>query len=89
MPKTPITGENSRWQMEPFNSHYTSSIFFSQDPISIDSMAAPPSGAVYYNGNGKIVTNLGVHEHWNNSTQKQYSRNLGKDEGIELIYLGP
>lgn len=119
----PITGENSRWQMEPFNGHYTSSIFFSQDPVAIDSVgadflinepaivekngalkdnpnvenylheaglvAAPPSGAVYYNGNGKVVTNLGVHEHWNNSKQKQYSRNLGKDEGIELIYLGP
>lgn len=46
-----------------------------------------PSGTVYTNGNGKMVKNVGVHEHWNNSIQKQYSRNLGKDEGIELIYI--
>lgn len=44
-----------------------------------------PSGKVYYNGNGEQVTNLGVHEHWNNQTEKLYSRNLGKAEGIELI----
>ncbi|MCM1122434.1 MAG: hypothetical protein NC416_07620, partial [Eubacterium sp.] len=46
-----------------------------------------PSGNVYYNGNGEFLENLGVHEHWNNATEKQYSRNLGKEEGIELIYL--
>lgn len=47
-----------------------------------------PSGTVYYDGNGKKVTNLGVHEHWNNSTDKLYSRNLGKSEGIELVKTG-
>ncbi|MCM1299668.1 MAG: DUF362 domain-containing protein, partial [[Eubacterium] siraeum] len=47
----------------------------------------PPSGTVYTDGNGKAVTNAGVHEHWNNSEQKQYSRNLGKSEGIELVYI--
>jgi len=47
----------------------------------------PPSGTVYMNGNGNKVDNLGVHEHWNNSVDKLYSRNLGKDEGIELIYI--
>ena len=36
-------------------------------------------------GAGALVTNLGVHEHWNNSIQKLYGRNLGKDEGIELV----
>lgn len=50
-------------------------------------IADPPSGTVYYNGNGETVSNLGVHEHWNNPEQKQYSRNLGREEGIELIYL--
>lgn len=44
-----------------------------------------PSGNVYQNGNGENVTNLGVHEHWNNSVEKLYSRNLGEDEGIELV----
>ena len=46
-----------------------------------------PSGNVYYNGNGKKVTNLGVHEHWNNPVSKKYSRNLGKKEGIELVKI--
>lgn len=114
-----MTGDNTRWQQEPFNGGYTSSIFASQDPVAIDSVGAdflmneptvtenngslrnnptvenylheaalignPPSGTVYYNGNGEKVTNAGVHEHWNNAQQKQYSRNLGGSEGIELI----
>lgn len=44
-----------------------------------------PSGNVYENGNGIKVTNLGVHEHWNNPVSKKYSRNLGKKEGVELV----
>ena len=47
-----------------------------------------PSGTIYTDGNGHIVTNLGVHEHWNNSEQKLYSRNLEKEEGIEIVQLG-
>ncbi len=46
-----------------------------------------PSGTVYTDNHGNTVSNLGVHEHWNNSADKQYSRNLGKDEGIELIKI--
>lgn len=47
-----------------------------------------PSKTIYTDGNGHTISNLGVHEHWNNSTEKLYSRNLGKNEGIELIYIG-
>ena len=50
-------------------------------------VADAPSGTVYTDSRGNAATNLGVHEHWNNSVDKQYSRNLGKDEGIELICL--
>lgn len=119
---TSVNSDNTRWQSAPFNGGYTASLFFSQDPVAIDSVGADflgneptlqkynavihdnpnvenylheaggvanaPSGSVYYNGNGTILTNLGVHEHWNNCVDKQYSRNLGKDEGIELIQLG-
>lgn len=46
-----------------------------------------PSGTNYTDGKGHAVSNLGVHEHWNNSEQKLYSRNLGKDEGIELVQI--
>jgi hypothetical protein len=46
----------------------------------------PPSGTIYDPENDGIpLESLGVHEHWNNSTDKQYSRNLGTGEGIELI----
>lgn len=48
----------------------------------------PPSGAFYDpEGDSIRMTSLGVHEHWNNSVDKQYSRNLGVDNGIELLYL--
>jgi hypothetical protein len=44
-----------------------------------------PSGTLYDPGQeGKPVGSLGVHEHWNNATERKYSRNLGKREGIEL-----
>lgn len=36
---------------------------------------------------GTPIGSLGVFEHWNNATERKYSRNLGTGEGIELIYL--
>ena len=50
----------------------------------------PPSGTFYdpdHKGNVARLASLGVYEHWNNPTDKQYSRNLGTGEGIELIKL--
>ena len=47
----------------------------------------PPSGAVYQ-PDGVRLSSLGVHEHWNNPIDKQYSRNLStKGTGIELLAL--
>lgn len=46
-----------------------------------------PSGTGYTDIQGRTVTNLGIHEHWTNYTDKQYSRNLGKAEGIELVNI--
>ena len=48
----------------------------------------PPSGAIYDPENdGTSLESLGVHEHWNNATDKQYSRNLDPNNGtgIELV----
>jgi len=54
----------------------------------------PPSGTLYNpntpgEAGGKAserrLGSLGAHEHWNNPEEKRYSRDLGKDEGIELI----
>ena len=47
----------------------------------------PPSQTCYLDGRGEKVTNIGVHEHWNNVIDKQYGRNLGKTTGIELIKI--
>ncbi|MDI6449521.1 DUF362 domain-containing protein [Anaerobaca lacustris] len=50
---------------------------------------SPPSG-IHYDpkGDGTGLMSLGVHEHWNNAQDKQYSVNLGLGDGIELIVVG-
>lgn len=48
----------------------------------------PPSGTVY-KPDGVQLQSLGVHEHWNNATDKKYSRNLGTGNGIELLCVYP
>ncbi len=52
----------------------------------------PPSGTFYdpdHPGNLKRLPSLGVHEHWNNTKDKKYSRNLGAGKGIELVAITP
>ena len=111
----------TKWTSTPFNGDWTSSIFASQDPVAIESVAFDflrteytsdnhpgrsypqmegvddylhqaadnanwPAGIIYDPENdGTSLPSLGVHEHWNNETEKQYSRNLGTGDGIELI----
>ena len=44
-----------------------------------------PDGIVYDpEDDGIPLESLGVHEHWNNPIDKQYSRNLGENVGIDL-----
>ena len=48
----------------------------------------PPSGTFYDPDHAtptKRLPSQGVHEHWNNPREKQYSRNLGTGKGIELV----
>jgi autotransporter-associated beta strand protein len=103
----------TNWNMAPFNGHWPSSIFASQDPVALESVGLdflwadmglvanadrhlreaamasnPPSGTVY-KPDGVRLQSLGVHEHWNNSTNKQFSRNLGTGLGIELVTIAP
>jgi uncharacterized protein (DUF362 family) len=48
----------------------------------------PPSQTIYDpERDGSRLNSLGVMEHWNNADEKKYSRNLGKNYGIELVYL--
>lgn len=72
-------GSGYWWKIEHFDENYLHEAGL---------VEKAPSGTSYTDGNRHTVTNLGVHEHWNNSTEKLYSRNLGKDEGIELIQVG-
>jgi hypothetical protein len=112
-----------RWDMAPFNGHWPSSIFLSQDPVAADSVGFdfmyyewdgtpsekwdyphmsgahdylheaalipdPCSGSVYDpTYEAPLTESLGVHEHWNNATDKQYTRNLDpvNGTGIELV----
>jgi hypothetical protein len=47
-----------------------------------------PSKTVYDpERDGKRCRSLGIHEHWNNAVEKEYSRNLGKSAGIELYTI--
>ncbi len=49
-----------------------------------------PAGLDYDpEGDGIIMGSLGICEHWNDPNKKQYSRNLGFDEGIELVSTNP
>ncbi|MGD1063024.1 MAG: DUF362 domain-containing protein [Terracidiphilus sp.] len=49
----------------------------------------PPSKTFYDpERDGIRCRSLGVHEHWNNGTDKKYSGNLGKAQGIELFQVG-
>jgi len=51
---------------------------------------SPPSGTVYDpEGDASRLKSLGAHEHWNNATSRQYSRNLGTGNGIELVSAQP
>jgi hypothetical protein len=51
---------------------------------------SPPSGTFYDPENdGTAMASQGVHEHWNNAADKQYTRNLGTGSGIELVYVSP
>ena len=46
-----------------------------------------PADIVYDpEGDGTPIESLGVFEHWNNPVDRQYSRNLGTGDGIELVY---
>ena len=45
-----------------------------------------PAGFIYDpEGDGSAMGSMGIHEHWNNEVERQYSRNLGFNYGIELI----
>jgi hypothetical protein len=114
----------TKWDMDPFDTDWTSSIFASQDIVAIESVGYDflrteyngeggkvphpnmggvddylhqtadstwwPEGIIYDPENdGSPIPSLGVHEHWNDSLNREYSRNLDpvNGKGIELISI--
>ncbi|MCJ7729795.1 MAG: SMP-30/gluconolactonase/LRE family protein, partial [Sedimentisphaerales bacterium] len=49
--------------------------------------APDPCSGTFYDpdGDGNELASQGVHEHWNDATNKQYTRNLLTGDGIELV----
>ncbi|HWR37453.1 MAG TPA: DUF362 domain-containing protein [Clostridia bacterium] len=48
--------------------------------------ASKAASGTVYKPDGTALASLGVHEHWNNGKDKQYSRNLSsRGKGIELV----
>ena len=60
-----------------------------EDYLHEAALANDPCSGTFYDPDraGVRLGSLGVHEHWNNAIDKQYSRNLGTGNGIELIRL--
>ncbi|MBP7050266.1 MAG: DUF362 domain-containing protein [Phycisphaerae bacterium] len=62
-----------------------------EDYLHEAALANDPCSGTFYDPDHSRRTvrlaSLGVHEHWNDPVNKQYSRNLGTGEGIELILL--
>ena len=60
---------------------------FSDQYLIEAALADNPPSKVKYDPqrNNAVITSLGVMEHWNNASEKNYSRNLGRKEGIELL----
>ncbi len=52
-----------------------------------DSAYWPPNIKYDPENDGSALGSLGVCEHWNNPTDKEYSRNLHSGNGIELVFI--
>jgi hypothetical protein len=79
------------WSESPFNGKPVSSFIMSLDgcaeeSVSLDFFQSHYGGG-WSDGYMRIAASngAGVAEHWNNATDRQYSRNLGTGKGIELI----
>jgi hypothetical protein len=62
---------------------------YSEKYLIESALADNPPSKTFYDPerDGTRLKSLGVMEHWNNAAEKKYSRNLGKNYGIELVYI--
>jgi len=63
-------------------------IAFADSYLLEAALANDPPSKTFYDPerDGLKCKSLGIMEHWNNSIEKKYSWNLGKKDGIELVY---
>lgn len=91
----------SKWMEAPFNGRPASSFIMSLDGVAEESVSLDFFYQHYadeINANGGLsnaetylhnaaLANAGVHEHWNNNSTRQYSKNINPNvvNGIELV----
>jgi hypothetical protein len=76
------SSKNNAWEAAPNMNGVDDYLHQASDPTKW------AAGITYDPDNsGTPLGSLGVHEHWNNATLKQYSRNLGFNFGIELVSI--
>ena len=70
------------------NPHFALGSIKNCDNYLHDAAAGTNAQLGEYKPNGVAIGSQGVHEHWNNAKDRQYSRNLGPDgKGIELFTI--
>ncbi len=71
------------------SSHGPGHEFFADNYLHEAAQADHAPSGISYHPDGVPLASLGVHEHWNNAQDKQYSRNLSPTgKGIELYMVG-
>jgi len=80
------------WEEAPYQPGHYARLPGADDYLHEAALADNPPSGTFYDPNHPTPTtrmrSQGVHEHWNNPVQRQYSRNLGIGNGIELVTIG-
>ncbi len=77
---------NAEWGMPQNSDYYLHEAAYvpGANGLKLSGVAYRPNA-----GSSAVVGSLGAQEHWNNPTNRLYSRNLGTGNGIELVKLMP
>ncbi len=85
-------GYDILWEEAPYEPYHFARQSGADDYLREAALADNPPSHSFYDPNHEKPTvrlkSLGGYEHWNNPVDRKYSRNLGKDEGIELVTYG-
>jgi hypothetical protein len=80
------------WEEAPYQPYQFARLPGADDYLHEAALAGNPPSGTFYDPNHPSPTarmaSQGTHEHWNNPTERKYSRNLGNGKGIELLTFG-